>query len=454
MRGISRRTRTTSNSIRPDTITAANENSSTDSRRSQSWCAAGGTGGRKTARTNSDARYAPQKKIPALTRPRSVGGTIKRSRNRTVSSAIAMTGSDPCADHSCAKREGKQSTLSWLAPTELAPTHGAPGARDGGLRGDAEAVVARRSGQDRQGVTANDAIERFLLALWWRDKPDQLMPAVRAADEEAEAALLREGVADDAIEGARWGRLAGEDQVAEVDARARRNGSGVVAPVASRASAGQGPVQKQGATTWRPAASSLIAHGQQLARRLAQRGLDQDQDVPPGPSSASDQARTRRARSVDALVGRAIDEELVQEVRRDDQVEAPADRGQLDRQVRAAPRRAPATRSTPTTLEAAPKRARSARRPRPSPRPRSRARAGGATSPAHAHRRPRRGCAPAPPRCAARCRGRTRLAARDRPGTAYRPAPARPPARRESPSRATARLGRGPTARLGRGQPD
>ncbi len=56
MRGISRRTSTTSNSSRPEAITAANENSSTGSRRSQSWWAGAGTGGRNTPSASSATR--------------------------------------------------------------------------------------------------------------------------------------------------------------------------------------------------------------------------------------------------------------------------------------------------------------------------------------------------------------------------------------------------------------
>jgi hypothetical protein len=47
------------------------------------------------------------KKMPALTRPRSLAGTTNRSRKRTVSSPTAKNGSDPWADHSCAKRDDK-----------------------------------------------------------------------------------------------------------------------------------------------------------------------------------------------------------------------------------------------------------------------------------------------------------------------------------------------------------
>src|SRR5205823_9271487 len=112
--------------------------------------------GWNTATATRDARYAPQKKMPALTRPRSVAGTMNRSRKRTVSSAIAMTGSDPCADHSCAKREGKSFHFIMVHPDAArsgrayrrcrgaGPGNLASDAREGGLGGDAETVIARR----------------------------------------------------------------------------------------------------------------------------------------------------------------------------------------------------------------------------------------------------------------------------------------------------------------------
>ena len=74
----------------------------------------GGMGGWKSPSASTETRYAPEKKIPALTRPRSVAGTTNLSEKRTASSAIPKKGSDPCADHSCAKRDGKSLTLSWV----------------------------------------------------------------------------------------------------------------------------------------------------------------------------------------------------------------------------------------------------------------------------------------------------------------------------------------------------
>ena len=78
----------------------------------------------------------------------------------------------------------------------------------------------------------------------------------------------------------------------------------------------------------------LIANREQLARRLAQRGLDEDhrparrqQPVHPGAHAA-------RAR-VDAFLQRLVDEQLAQQMRGDDEVEAPCPTSrQRGRQVR------------------------------------------------------------------------------------------------------------------------
>ena len=55
-RGIWRRTRTTSKSSRPATMTTPNEKSRIDSSRSQSWWLAGGTGGWKSPSASTDTR--------------------------------------------------------------------------------------------------------------------------------------------------------------------------------------------------------------------------------------------------------------------------------------------------------------------------------------------------------------------------------------------------------------
>ena len=48
-------------------------------------------------------RYAPVKKMPALTRPRSAASTTGRKKERTTSSAMATAGSGQAAAHSCAR---------------------------------------------------------------------------------------------------------------------------------------------------------------------------------------------------------------------------------------------------------------------------------------------------------------------------------------------------------------
>ena len=53
-----------------------------------------------------------RRRCPALTRPRSLPGTTRRSRKRTGSNATAMTGSDPWADHSCARCDGNRISVS------------------------------------------------------------------------------------------------------------------------------------------------------------------------------------------------------------------------------------------------------------------------------------------------------------------------------------------------------
>src|SRR5579871_6370456 len=121
---------------------------------------------------------------------------MNRSRKRIVSRATAMTGSVPWADHSCAKREGK-SFYSIMGRPDAAPsaTGRLGGSVDGGVGRDADAIVGGRRVLDRNGVAARDGVQDVVAGAAVPGEPDQRVAALGTADEEAQAALLREGVA-------------------------------------------------------------------------------------------------------------------------------------------------------------------------------------------------------------------------------------------------------------------
>ena len=180
---------------------------------------------------------------------------------------------------------------------------------------------------------------------------------------------------------ARRGSPARSDEVAEVDARARPGrGGGVVAPVALARERRAGPGPEAGRDDVQPGGEQLIAHREQLARGLAQRRLDEDQACPPGASSVSHQARTRRARARSARSAASTGTARSAGARRRSDRSAPSTaRAASARQMSARDDpRAPATRSTDTTSSAAPKRARSAAPAAPVPAPRSSTRAAAA----------------------------------------------------------------------------
>ena len=74
-------------------MTAEKQNSSTASTRSQSCWAGPGNGRCSSPKPSTIAKYAPAKKIPALTRPRSAGSTTARKNESTISNATAIAGS-------------------------------------------------------------------------------------------------------------------------------------------------------------------------------------------------------------------------------------------------------------------------------------------------------------------------------------------------------------------------
>ena len=252
----------------------------------------------------------------------------------------------------------------------------------------------------------------------WRAIPGgragRSVPAGGAAGVELEAPFLGQRIADDAVArcARRRRRPIAQHQVAEVDARAGSpTPARVVAPVAlarqrrarARPEAGrddlQCPQQRQ----------QQVAHRQQLARRLAQRGLDED-TVPPGASSPSAQARTRARPRHRCARPAAVD----------DRARPAGGRRRSGRSARStggssAARFAITTPGAATTDRrrrrrgSAPKRARSAAPAAPVPAPEIQ------RPPRHGGVRRehlRQDLAPAPPACAARCRARTRAAAR------------------------------------------
>ena len=84
-------------------MTPEKQNNSTASTRSQSCCVGPGSGRCSRPNPSVIAKYAPAKKIPAFTRPRSTGSTAARKNERTTSSATAIAGSGQEAVHSCAR---------------------------------------------------------------------------------------------------------------------------------------------------------------------------------------------------------------------------------------------------------------------------------------------------------------------------------------------------------------
>jgi hypothetical protein len=86
-------------------MTAPKQNSRTASTRSQSWCVAVGIGRPSRANAVTITKYAPAKKIPAFTRPRSEASTTARRNDRATRIAMAMAGRGQAAAHSCARLE-------------------------------------------------------------------------------------------------------------------------------------------------------------------------------------------------------------------------------------------------------------------------------------------------------------------------------------------------------------
>ena len=130
--------------------------------------------------------------------------------------------------------------------------------RDDAGRGDAETVGRGLGVADRQRGAAGGPIEGGVLGGAIPGETDEGVTALRAADERSTKAGPSPGIGSLTTRlrvGAGGTASARRTQVAEVDARLGGDGRGVMAPSRARgASAGQGPVQKQGATTYRPAA--------------------------------------------------------------------------------------------------------------------------------------------------------------------------------------------------------
>jgi hypothetical protein len=82
----------------PAVRTTLNENSRIVRTRGQ-LCGPGAMGA-SSPNADSATRYVPAKKMPALTRPRSLGPTTNLNAKRIPSSAMATMGSGHCEDHS------------------------------------------------------------------------------------------------------------------------------------------------------------------------------------------------------------------------------------------------------------------------------------------------------------------------------------------------------------------
>ena len=203
------------------------------------------------------------------------------------------------------------------------------------------------------------------------------------APEDLEAALLDEHVADDAEERRRRGRARrrAQHEVAEVHARLARHGGGVMAPVPRERERRTRAREEAGRDDAQPRGEQAIAHPQQRARRLAQRGLDEDDEPALGEQLVTPREHAP-GEALEPPVGRSFGEkELAEEVRGDDELEAPED-------ARAPPARdrppgSPAPpRCRPTRSRAPPRSAPAAPDPRRPSRRREPARAPAVPTPA------------------------------------------------------------------------